>query len=609
MSRKSASNALTIQSIDPSRLAGQVSDILNSGFPEKEIISQLLHLAVRLVNGAGALFVVRHENQIRQKGAMISQQAYSWSEDIAGELTQNAALAIQQGKACITTLAKEASVSVFSCPVPGGDDYQDSCLTVLVLLGESPPESFLIILELMAVALSQAIMGKSRLQSELFGTSGLLHLLFQDNENHTLDLQTICDVLRDWSGCATLAVSFANDKGKLRLRFVSDMVKIDSRTRKSRQFVEVMQESQQQQQSMLWPGRANDTRYEHSLLLKGLVTSQGMQQGAALFLPGTGRAGTALVFLWSKQADRTKHLEQIEYVAPLLGPAFQTILSVGRQHLQKSGEISTWKKKKLFTALFFAALAILCFVPKTFYLHPDCQLKPVHIRYVSARFDGILKQVFVEPGDRVKQGTVLALLDGREIELELHSLEADIAKALKMRDNYLAAGEIAPAQIARLEADRLRERSRLLSERKQQLELQSPLDGIVLSGDLKQNVGGPVGRGQLLFEIAPLETIVAELAVADEDISYVKNGMNVSVQFDAFPGRTWQGTVERIAPQSEIISGENVFPVIMTLENNGGALQPGMQGMAAIDCGQRSIVWIYFHKPWHALCRLFKSLS
>ncbi len=241
-------------------------------------------------------------------------------------------------------------------------------------------------------------------------------------------------------------------------------------------------------------------------------------------------------------------------------------------------------------------------------MHPAAIVKPVQVRYVVARFDGLLQKVFVEPGDRVEKEMELALLDGRELELELRTIHADSAKSLKTRDNYMAGGNVAAAQIALLEYKRLQERESLLLGRQQQLSLQSPFSGIVLSGDLKQSEGGPVAKGEVLFEVAPLERVLLQLLVADEDISYVHKNLQVDVRFDAFQGILWKGTVSRIAPQSELVQGENVFPVSFEIENRDGLLLPGMQGYASVYCGKKSLLWIYFHKPWYALRHLLTSL-
>jgi hypothetical protein len=596
-----------LQAPDPARLAERVFETLAGDSGENEKIDHLLLLALGLVNGAGALLFIRTGTETRQAAQLISRQAESWSTDLAGECRMRAAQAIQAGKASIVPLAKMPTARIISCPVSAKDDDHACCLSVIVLLGDSPQEPFLIILQLIASILAQLLFSSGQSQLAANGPTDLLQLLLQQKD--TPDVRGLCDLLKTWSGCSMLVLGSCSESNKVRLRVVSDMVKIDSRTRQSRQLIKVMQECQQHLQPILWPGKANDTGHGQSLLMKELVRSAGMQQGAAVFLPGVKKGGTVLVFLWDAEQERSGQLAEFGNTAALLGPAFYSIVSFASpKKVETSVKAMSGKKKMLVAGAVTLLLCAVAFFPKTFNLHPDTWVRPVQVQYVVARFDGIIEKVFVEPGDRVQKGASLAMLDGREIDLELRSIEADSAKALKMRDNYLAAGDIAPAQIALLEARRLKERSRLLLDRQQTLDLQSPVDGIVLSGDLKQEVGGPVGRGQLLFEIAPLEIVLVELAVLDEDVPYVAKDMEVEVHFDAFPGRTWKATVDRIAPKSEIVQGANIFLTTIELENNDRVLQPGMQGHATVKCGRRSLAWIYFHKPWYALCKLLNKL-
>lgn len=595
-----------VQPPDPARLAEQIAGILAGDGSEQEKIGYLLQLAIGLVNGAGAVFFVNQEEEIKPVTELISRQAASWSNDISTDFKESANHALTQGKAFISSLAQPSSVRILSCPVPATKEHLGCCLSVLVLLGDNPQEPFLIILQLMATALAQVVRKTGDLQDLMMNSAGLLHLLRQEKEQ--LTLRRMCDLLRNWSGCSMLAIGTGTENGRIRLNAVSDMVKIDSRTRQSRQFIKVMQECQQHLRPSLWPGNTDDARYEQSLMLKELVRSTGRQQGAAVFLPGTNRGGSVVVFLWSDEKDRTVQLDEFSDNTTLLGPAFQAVIASGRpKKVEVNVNEMSGKKKKIIAGAMALLIIAIALFPKTFNLHPDTRVKPVQVRYVVARFDGILEKVFVEPGDRVQKNDQLAKIDGREIDLELRSVEADSAKALKMRDNYLATGDIAPAQISMLEARRLQERSSLLRDRQKKLDLNSPLDGIVLAGDLKQDVGGPVTRGQMLFEIAPLETVLIELAVRDEDVSYVKKDMDVAIQFDAFPGRTWNATIDRIAPKSDLVQGDNVFLTTLELKNEDRVLQPGMQGQAKVNCGRRSLAWIYFHKPWYALCRLLNT--
>ena len=315
-----------------------------------------------------------------------------------------------------------------------------------------------------------------------------------------------------------------------------------------------------------------------------------------------------IVLLWSETLDCVDAIQEVMETSVLLGMFLRSFSGKGRgANLASVAEKSPINSKIIATAIFLILCGI-AFFPKQFVLHPTAIVKPVQVRYVVARFDGLLHKVFVEPGDRVQKETELALLDGRELELELRSVHADSAKSAKTRDNYMASGRVAEAQIALFEYKRLQERESLLLGRQQQLSLQSPFDGIVLSGDLKQSEGGPVAKGEVLFEVASLDRVLLQLLVADEDISYVQEGTQVDVYFDAFSGTEWNGTVARIAPQSELVQSENVFPVSFQVENRDGLLLPGMQGYASLYCGKKSMIWIYFHKPWYALRRLLTSL-
>ena len=443
-----------VQPPDPARLAEQVAAIFAGDSSEQEKIGYLLQLAIGLVNGAGAVFFIQQKGEIIPVTELISRQATSWSKDIKKDFKEGAVHALEQGKAFISPLAQLSSVRILSCPVPATKEYQGCCLSVLVLLGDNPQEPFLIILQLMASALAQAVRREGTTQGISNESASLLHLLLQQKEKLTLGL--MCDQLRSWSNCGTLAIGTGTESGRIRLQAVSDMVKIDSRTRQSRQFIKVMQECRQRSRPSLWPGEADDSRYEHSLLMKELVQTTGMQQGCAVSLSGTGRGGSVFIFLWPEEKDRSEQIAEFANSSSLLGPAFQSIISSGHpKKVETNISEMSGKKKKIIAGIVALLIFSVALFPKTFNLHPDTRVKPIQVRYVVARFDGILEQVFVEPGDRVRKNDPLAKLDGREIDLELRSIEADSAKALKTRDNYLAIGDIAPAQISLLEARRL----------------------------------------------------------------------------------------------------------------------------------------------------------
>jgi multidrug resistance efflux pump len=248
-----------------------------------------------------------------------------------------------------------------------------------------------------------------------------------------------------------------------------------------------------------------------------------------------------------------------------------------------------------------AAVALVAAIPVPYRIACPCIVEPVVRRYVAAPFTGIFEKSLVKPGDLVTRDQVLGRMDGREVRWELASLEADHSRARKLRDSDLATNKVAAAQMDRLEMERLEQKRRVLDHRAERLEIRSPIDGVVIDGDLERSEGVPVTMGDSLYEVAPLSKLVAELSVPDEDIALVEAGEEVEIQLDAFPWQSWTTRLERLQPRAEIRDERNVFLALAPLADEGQELRPGMKGTARVVGPRRSLGWIVLHKPWNRL--------
>ncbi len=237
------------------------------------------------------------------------------------------------------------------------------------------------------------------------------------------------------------------------------------------------------------------------------------------------------------------------------------------------------------------------FIPVPHRVQCDCQLEPVTRRFIAAPFDGPLQETFVEPGDLVAQGQLLARMDGREIHWELSGVQADLYRAAKQRAGHVASHEAGEAEVARHEVDRLQFREQLLQARDRELEICSPVDGMIVSGDLKDAEGMPLKVGEVLFEVAPLDAMIVELAIPEDDVTYISEDMPVRINFDAFPLHPYLAQVERIHPRAELHDEQNVFIGEVRLDNPRQALHPGMRGHARIQAGKASLGWVLFRRP------------
>jgi hypothetical protein len=107
--------------------------------------------------------------------------------------------------------------------------------------------------------------------------------------------------------------------------------------------------------------------------------------------------------------------------------------------------------------------------------------------------------------------------------------------------------------------------------------------------------------GERLFEIAPLEEMLAEVAIPAADLPWTEPGQAVEIVWDAYPESTWQGTLARIHPRSELREEEYIFIGEVLLDNRDGVLRPGMHGRVKIAGPTKPWGWNLFHKPWHKL--------
>ena len=248
-------------------------------------------------------------------------------------------------------------------------------------------------------------------------------------------------------------------------------------------------------------------------------------------------------------------------------------------------------------AIAAGVLAAVACIPVTYEPPGDCTVEPLTRRFVAAPFDGPLEEALVRPGDEIAEGDLLARMDGREVRWELAGIRAELHRATKERAGHLAAHESGQAAIAGHDVDRLQMRTQLLERRDQELEIRSPIAGVVVSGDLKDAEGMPLETGQMLFEVAPLSRMKVEIAIREDDLPYVRPGMQATIQLHAFPLRSFVAKIERIHPRAEIRNAENVFLAEIELDNPAGIFRPGMRGKATIAADRYPLGWNLLRRP------------
>jgi biotin carboxyl carrier protein len=250
-------------------------------------------------------------------------------------------------------------------------------------------------------------------------------------------------------------------------------------------------------------------------------------------------------------------------------------------------------------AIAASAILLLCLaIPVPYWPQRDCVVEPASRRFLASPIAGRVSDAQVRPGDVVEAGQLLARIDDETIRWDLASAEAEYQMATKRRDSALASRAGGELRLAQLEQERFRIQIDALTKQLGELEIRSPIAGVVVQGDWHRNQGAPVDRGGTLFEIAPLETMRIETQLTTEDLAQIPTGSPATVRVDAAQGSSWQGKLSRIDPRGQVIDSKVVFVAEMEVANRDTLLRPGMKGSVRLSAGSRTIGWLLFHRPY-----------
>ncbi|MEO8545526.1 MAG: HlyD family efflux transporter periplasmic adaptor subunit [Burkholderiaceae bacterium] len=244
-----------------------------------------------------------------------------------------------------------------------------------------------------------------------------------------------------------------------------------------------------------------------------------------------------------------------------------------------------------------AAIAALTLIDTAWRVSADASIEGEQQRVIPAPFDGFIASASVKAGLVVKKGQTLATLDQRQTQLDVRRWTAEESQHESRYRDALTKHDRAAAAMSRAQLQQAQAQRALAEDRLGKALLIAPFDAFVVSGDLSQQIGSPVEQGKVLFELAPLDSYRVVVKVDERDIRAVKVGQSGTLVLSGLTESRLPFRVENISvPQAG--DGRNVFRVEAQLKEAGTALRPGMQGVAKILVGERSLLWIWTHSAW-----------
>ncbi len=270
-----------------------------------------------------------------------------------------------------------------------------------------------------------------------------------------------------------------------------------------------------------------------------------------------------------------------------------------------------WKGTLLYISL-FCAVSVNAATNKMQALDAslDCVIEPYEVTEVSSAVNGVIQEVYVKKGDRVKKGQKLALLESsveratvalakarsnqKEEILQKKANWTYFSRKQRRIEKLFKSGNVTPnekeeaelnTEIARLEyktAKKARNIAKLeLARAKAALKLRtitSPLDGVVVESYASP---GEATMDKPLFKLAQLDPLRVVVIAKAQTYGKIKPGMTGKVRTAIDPEKVLQAKVDIIAPVMDAAS--STYDILLTLPNKDNHLPGGLRCRIQFD--------------------------
>ena len=386
----------------------------------------------------------------------------------------------------------------------------------------------------------------------------------------------LCDYLAETYACTLVALGLA-DGLHVRTVAVSHQLVFDRRVTRITELEQAMEECLDQQQAIHVP---MPTEEGGSLTNAHNIVRDNHNQCAVHSVPVKSRDSIVAVLIFVKDSgtpfENTRG-RQLQAVAESLGPIVQLQRAVNQSLLHRAGSVLKRTAEKLtgreitrfkcLVGLCILVPLLLALVPATHRVSATAMLEGSLQQAIAAPVSGYVKSVHVRAGDSVTQGQVLATLDDSELRIESLKWQSEKDKLTKEYQQAWANRDKAQVTILASRLEQAETRLRLVAENLTHTKMEAPFDGMLISGDLSQQVGVPVERGQLLFEIVPLEGYKVILHVDEFDIGQVTKDQPGTLRLSGMPEELIDIQIASIFPLASNEKGSSFFRVEAHIPN------------------------------------------
>jgi len=213
---------------------------------------------------------------------------------------------------------------------------------------------------------------------------------------------------------------------------------------------------------------------------------------------------------------------------------------------------------------------------------------------LSFNVRGKIDRFYFDEGHKINKGDLLARLEKDDYQAMRDQSHAQWEKAKRdyERNHRLLEDGSIPEQLVQDAQTALKAAAAALEAAELNLKhclLYAPFSGHVAYryGEEKEMVAG----GQIVFTLMDLSRVLVEVGVPEKNIDRIKKEQKASVNFEAIPGRIFEGKVTQVAVSS--LPNIRLFKVEITVENPKFTVKPGMTAVSTIVIDKMEGVYIF----------------
>jgi membrane fusion protein (multidrug efflux system) len=206
---------------------------------------------------------------------------------------------------------------------------------------------------------------------------------------------------------------------------------------------------------------------------------------------------------------------------------------------------------------------------------------------IKTRLTGIIEKIYVDRGSRVRKGDPLAVLDNRDLSLEIKKAEVNLQEAKAEYDRAKSLFDQRLLSESEFDSRRLAydAKSAELGIAKINYEksiIRAPFPGIVVERYAKIGQRVVDDENVALFRVTAMEPLLAKVFVPEEKLSEISVGMKSEFVPSVWPDRKFVARVKWISSTIDPASGTAPAIIELNTGEGKGVLKPGTSGKVII---------------------------